>query len=118
MTTRLPQIMSLEKTDGQVELQLNITKELIYFQGHFDEVSILPGVAQLDMAIQLASEYLEINKSQIGNISQIKFTHPIKPNTTLSLNIKATANEFSFRYYNDKRTYSIGKLKLNRVESC
>ena len=53
-----PDIDAVRELADGVELDLAIGPELIYFQGHFPGYPVLPGIVQIDWAVQLADQYL------------------------------------------------------------
>lgn len=104
-----------EKTESSILLDLYVPKELIYFQGHFDEVAILPGVCQLDLAIFYAQNYFNIEKSDIVAVDQIKFTKIIKPETYITLALKLEGKRLFFKYVdsnNLNEVYAKAKITL------
>ena len=99
--------------DGQeLVLELNIPKECEFFNGHFPGSPILPGVVQINWAIDFAAKLLGINKENIEEIAQLKFTQVITPGTQLFLSLNWANNRLAFRYHNAETTYSFGKIKV------
>lgn len=100
--------------NSEIELCLQITHDICYFQGHFFEQPILPGVAQLDWAIAYAADYLAIKVATITDISQIKFTKIIRPGMIIKLNLRRSVEALYFQYFDADYFYSTGKIKLPR----
>lgn len=92
-------------------LQLDIPTDLIYFEGHFTDFPLLPGVIQLGWAIHFAKDVLAI-KNNILHIEQIKFTHVISPGDRVTLELKHQPTILYFNYYKNKTPCSGGKIKL------
>ncbi|MBK2123813.1 hypothetical protein [Fangia hongkongensis] len=112
-----PKTKLIETSKQQAEfsclLKLYFPEDLSVFQGHFEGAPILPGVAQLDFAIEYASQYLEVDKSMINVIKQLKFTRIIRPNITLSLALIKKDSTLHFRYFDhEDNNYSIGRIGL------
>ena len=55
-----PDILGRELEQDGMILSLNLPKDLIFFDGHFDEAPILAGVVQLDWAIEYARMHFSI----------------------------------------------------------
>jgi 3-hydroxyacyl-[acyl-carrier-protein] dehydratase len=109
---RYPEIIeTLQNDPNNITLRLRIPAEIIFFQGHFPNTPILPGVAQVDWAIFFAHKFLGIDPQKCLNIEQIKFTKVIKPNSKISLEVKLENNTLHFKYFNDDIIYSKGKIK-------
>lgn len=99
---RLPQIqVETRPTDHpeQVELDLFIQPDLIYFDGHFPGAPILPGVVQLDWAIAFARRYFGLT-GPFQSMAQIKFQQVIQPAMRVRLSLihlpAKSAMEFLF----------------------
>ena len=108
------EIISIIQKQSEKELQLQIcfSESLPYFQGHFPGTPILPGIIQLNFAIDCAEEYLLMNKAQIQSIPQIKFLNLIQPNRKLILSLILEDNMLRFYYANESKTFSHGKIIL------
>ena len=96
-----------------VLLRLFFDEKLVFFKGHFDNAHILPGIAQTHFVIEYAAQFLAIDKTQITNIPQLKFSKVILPNTVINLRIEQHAHRLVFNYTDDqKNLYSSGKISL------
>lgn len=102
-------------TETQIQLQICFPQSLPYFQGHFPETPILPGIVQLNFAIDCALEYLLIKRSQIQSIPLIKFLNPIQPNTKLMLALILEKNILKFSYADENKIFSNGKIILGNL---
>ena len=101
----------LEKRN--ITLQLFVSQEIEYFKGHFPGSPILPGVVQIDWAIAFACEFLGITKEDILNIEQVKFIKAILPERTVSLFLQLEANKLNFKYLDEDKVYSSGKIRVS-----
>lgn len=80
----LPQWLSRTATESRATLR--IEADLPLFAGHFDAAPILPGVAQLDWAIQLAQQSFAIPEHFV-RLEALKFMRPVMPGTELILDL-------------------------------
>lgn len=108
---RSPHLCLLEKDAARILLQVGLPTDLFYFEGHFDIVSILPGVVQVDWAIKNARKYFEM-LPQFRAIHVLKFERVIRVDTVLFLELiydKEKGN-LNFRYYSPNGQHSSGRI--------
>jgi len=111
---RLPQIQAetrpADKPD-QIELELFIPPDLIYFDGHFPGAPILPGVAQLDWAVAFARQRFGLNGPFQG-MAQIKFQQVIRPAMTVRLLLThlPAKSAAEFRFTSAAGAHSSGRI--------
>ena len=109
----LPAILTANttKTD-EVVLQLLVTADDPAFDGHFPGDPILPGVVQIDWAVQFAKIHLGLEMT--GQNFQVKFRNIIRPDVplTLTLQFKHANNQLAFTYQSDDAIMSSGQFKL------
>lgn len=108
---REPQIEEIEHDAQRVKLQLTIPADLFYFDGHFDQAPILPGVVQVDWAIAIGRRYFDL-PPVFRAVNMLKFQQVIRPTqvVTLELNYDAAKETLGFRY-----TSSVGQHASGRV---
>ncbi|HEY4124856.1 MAG TPA: AMP-binding protein, partial [Rhizomicrobium sp.] len=68
------------------EITLALPPDLIWFEGHFPDQPVLPGIAQVHLAAQWA-EHLWDWKPRGANLSQLKFRQIIRPGDSLRLKL-------------------------------
>ena len=111
---RLPQIQADTRPAGkpdQIELELFIPPDLIYFDGHFPGAPILPGVAQLDWAVSFARHRFGLSGPFQG-MAQIKFQQVIQPAMTVRLLLTRLPEKSAaeFRYLSAAGAHSSGRI--------
>lgn len=100
-----------QSTDSySIQLRIALPADLDFFNGHFDQMAILPAVGQLFIVKKLADKFLPVVGSFIG-LRQLKFKSPILPETELVLLIdyKKSRNQMQFEYH------SLGLLKSKGI---
>lgn len=113
MTQLLPTIISAEHIENGIELTLKIDAKLRYFEGHFPQVSILPGVTQLDWAKHFASEYLSYPIVAIDRVEVLKYQIVIQPDAVVKLAlVKKSEHKFTFKYHSESGTHASGRIVL------
>jgi 3-hydroxymyristoyl/3-hydroxydecanoyl-(acyl carrier protein) dehydratase len=105
----VPEISSSERTALGVKLVLKVPVDLAYFEGHFRECSLLPGVVQIGWAIELGRQHLSF-AGTFRALSAVKFTRVILPGSTVMLTLEYSNDkrELEFAYELDGRICSNG----------
>lgn len=83
-------IVSMDLENGVVIGQKNLTMNEAFFQGHFPDAPIMPGVLILEALAQAGGimVHLKSNKEKIAvllNVNNAKFRQPVRPGDTLML---------------------------------
>ena len=108
----LPAHTIITKTDTSISLTFSLPDDLVYFDGHFPQVPILPGVAQLAIAKQAAEHHLGVT-ADVTKLSKVKFTNIMTANRGIQLNINITNNTLQFTYRENGDSRSSGTMHLN-----
>ena len=105
----VPEICSSERSPNGVRLQLEIPVDLTYFEGHFRDVPLLPGVVQISWAIELGRRHLPF-AGTFRALSAVKFTRVIMPGSTVTLALEYSSDkrQLDFVYELDGRICSNG----------
>jgi len=107
----LPQIDSLERTQDNLSLQFVVAPTLEYFDGHFPECALLPGVVQIGWAIEIARAQLPMS-GRFRALAAVKFMRVIQPGDAVQLDLSCNAsrNELSFEYRSGGTVCSSGRV--------
>lgn len=86
----IDKIVELDLERGYVLGQKNVTINEFFFQGHFPEAPIMPGVLILEALAQAGGVmvHLKANNGKIAvllNVNNAKFRHPVRPGDILFL---------------------------------
>jgi len=111
VSTQWPTIIAEEISDNAVTLQATIPSSLIYFEGHFDNQAILPGIVMIHWAIQYGQRFLPII-GRFKRLEVIKFQQVIIPEARLMicLTYDGAKQKLSFRYESKKGIHSSGRI--------
>lgn len=110
---KAPTITATRPTANGIELDLIVDPALVWFQGHFPDLALLPGVVQLDWALALAAEHLAVMVPSCRNF-QVKYKAGIFPgdHLTLALRHDPAKGRLNFEYRRDGHLCSTGGLKV------
>lgn len=106
-----PMLERLTQCENEtLEFELKVAKDLIFFQGHFPNTPILPGIVQTQWAHELGALFLETQGAFLG-IEALKFKRIIAPDTSIKLTLQLQSNKkILFEYISDKQSHSSGRL--------
>jgi 3-hydroxymyristoyl/3-hydroxydecanoyl-(acyl carrier protein) dehydratase len=101
---------------GRCTLRLRVPCNLAHFAGHFPGAPVLPGVLQVQWALQLAAPRLHI-APHCREMEALKFQRLLRPGdeVTLELHLDTPRGKLHFAYRMDGAHCSSGRL---RVEPC
>jgi 3-hydroxymyristoyl/3-hydroxydecanoyl-(acyl carrier protein) dehydratase len=107
------------RSESSAEIEFHAEPELIWFDGHFQNEKILPGVAVIGFLLHCMKEFLNMDlENHPYTIQQIKFNAAIRPDMHLKLEIKGITNEeeggrvnFSLTEKHEGKLCCSGRLK-------
>jgi len=108
---RLPQVTLLEQEEHRVLLDLVVPASLFYFDGHFTQAPVLPGVVQVDWAILFGRRHFDLAPSFRG-VNALKFQQVIAPEVPVRLELTRDSAQGSlgFRYFSDAGQHAGGRI--------
>lgn len=98
------------QTDTEAELHFTLPPELIFFEGHFPNRPILPGVAQAHLAVLIAQKLWGDWPSD-ANLARLKFRRVLFPNDKVVLRLKRDAKIGRIGF-----TYTFGDIDASQGE--
>lgn len=108
-----PEILEKEVYLNKIVLKCFIPNSLFYFKGHFPQMPVLPGVAQLHWVVFYANEFFKITSS-INQINTIKFMKIIVPENIVIITLQyyPDLKYFTYTYSYEDKVYSTGRLNI------
>jgi acyl-coenzyme A synthetase/AMP-(fatty) acid ligase/3-hydroxymyristoyl/3-hydroxydecanoyl-(acyl carrier protein) dehydratase len=85
--TRLPEVLDHSRDGDEQVLQLQVPPDLAHFSGHFPKAPVLPGVVQVDWALSLARQHLDL-PPRFAGMEVLKFQQLVRPGDLLRLSLK------------------------------
>jgi acyl-coenzyme A synthetase/AMP-(fatty) acid ligase len=107
----LPHVQVLERDERRVLLEVTAPANLLYFDGHFDQAPILPGVAQVEWAIRYGREHFAL-PSAFRTMQALKFQHVIGPGMPVQLELlhDPAKGQLTFAYRSPAGQHASGRL--------
>ncbi|MGS0679939.1 ApeI family dehydratase [Shewanella sp. 125m-7] len=114
ITSTLPTIISHNSDNDDATWRLEIAADLEYFNGHFPEQPVLPGVTQLDWAIKLGCAHFGYPLN-VATLEVLKFQQLMLPNTQVDLTIShnPAKAKLVFTYSDGDKRFASGRIALN-----
>lgn len=96
---------------GRARVELALDASLAVFDGHFPQAPILPGVAQLDWAVQLAREAFPL-PPRFLRMEALKFQRVARPGDVLQLDLEWQPERatLAFRYVSVHGPHASGRV--------
>jgi 3-hydroxymyristoyl/3-hydroxydecanoyl-(acyl carrier protein) dehydratase len=111
----LPVIQNTLFTEHDARLDGFVPAHLYYFNGHFPDFPIVPGIVQIKWAIRFAEKWFGFDVEPRG-LEAIKFRNPMKPGAPFSLRLlrgETPSHRFlDFSFFNGDKVYGSGKILL------
>lgn len=110
---KAPEVLEQSESDGEWSLQLSVPPDLAYFSGHFPKAPVLPGVVQVEWALNLGRQLLNLDGAFAG-MEVLKFQQLVRPGDEIQLHLRfdAERGKLYFAYRNDTATCSSGRILL------
>ena len=105
----LPEIDSVAADATTATYEIRVPAALEHFRGHFPGFPILPGIVQLDWAVQLGRRHFQ-GLGDSTAVDNFKCQALVFPEARLTLELRRDDTGLHFRYFDAQRTYSSGKI--------
>jgi len=115
---RSPLVTGLERRGAcGLGCRVRVPYDLAIFDGHFPTIPILPGVVQIDWAVDLARAHLRI-AGRFKGIAATKFRRLVQPgmNLDLTLEHRPESGELRFEYLLGTALASTGRVRFRDVD--
>ena len=106
------------RTPTQAQLDLELDPTLAVFDGHFPQLPILPGVAQLDWAVQFGREAFPLPLHFL-RLEALKFQQVARPSSLIRLHLEWQADNLrlAFRYESAQGTCASGRVIFSETSA-
>jgi len=115
---KAPEVLEQVETDGEWSLQLSVPPDLAYFSGHFPKAPVLPGVVQVEWALNLGRHLLNL-AGKFAGMEVLKFQQLVRPGDEIQLHLRfdRERGKLYFAYRNDTATCSSGRILLGAADA-
>ncbi|TWC24166.1 acyl-coenzyme A synthetase/AMP-(fatty) acid ligase [Pseudomonas sp. SJZ085] len=115
---KAPDVLEQVETEGEWSLQLVVPPDLAYFSGHFPTAPVLPGVVQVDWALNLGRQLLDLPPRFVG-MEVLKFQQLVRPGDEVQLHLRfdRERGKLYFAYRNDTAACSSGRIVLGAAHA-
>lgn len=117
---RHPEPADWDLSRNHLTLFFKAKGKMPYFDGHFPDWPIMPGVAQVQIAVEEAARYLK-TPIEVGSVTNLKFMAIIRPETALKLTVdfdpQALKLHFSFNSPDGLTRYSTGTVHFLKKDA-
>ncbi|MBV7495734.1 AMP-binding protein [Pseudomonas sp. PDM24] len=110
---KAPEVLEQLEVDGEWSLQLAVPPDLAYFSGHFPRAPVLPGVVQVDWALSLGQQLMDL-PAKFSGMEVLKFQQLVRPGDEIQLHLRfdSARSKLYFAYRNETATCSSGRILL------
>ncbi|PKM35384.1 MAG: AMP-dependent synthetase [Gammaproteobacteria bacterium HGW-Gammaproteobacteria-10] len=110
-SAKYPQLLYCRIAANSVELELRIQPELVYFEGHFPGMPILPGVTQLAWAEHYGKLFFSIEQPFL-TMEAVKFKKIILPDALIKMVLewRDEAGKLCFELSSVSESHSSGRM--------
>ncbi|WP_347903474.1 AMP-binding protein [Pseudomonas purpurea] len=114
-----PEVLEQAEADGEWNLHLSIPPDLAYFSGHFPQTPVLPGVVQVDWALNLGQQLLDL-PARFAGMEVLKFQQLVRPGDQVQLHLRfdRERGKLYFAYRNDTAACSSGRILLEALSDA
>ncbi|MCO8167668.1 AMP-binding protein [Pseudomonas sp. 21LCFQ02] len=111
---KAPEVLEHKAQDDGLQIELQVPPDLACFTGHFPRTPVLPGVTQVDWALEFGQRLLEL-PPRFAGMEVLKFQQLVRPGDrlTLTLRFDAARSKLHFAYHNQHQApCSSGRIVL------
>ncbi|ALI01895.1 bifunctional UDP-3-O-[3-hydroxymyristoyl] N-acetylglucosamine deacetylase/3-hydroxyacyl-ACP dehydratase [Pseudomonas sp. FW306-02-F02-AA] len=114
---KAPHVLEQVEADGEWSLQLAVPPDLAYFSGHFPQTPVLPGVVQVEWALNLGRQLMEL-PIKFAGMEVLKFQQLVRPGDEIQLHLRfdPLRSKLYFAYRNETATCSSGRILLEAAD--
>ncbi|MBM9612957.1 hypothetical protein JWJ90_01505 [Desulfobulbus rhabdoformis] len=106
-------LLDLEKpAPEEIRAGVIVNHDSPWFDGHFPDTPILPGIAQLKMVADVIAQARQ-TPLFIRRLNRVKFKRIIKPGEQLDIHAKGSGDLYSFRITHNKEDVCSGMMSLD-----
>ncbi len=115
---KAPQVLEQVELDSEWNLQLVVPPDLAYFSGHFPQTPVLPGVVQVEWALNLGRQLMDL-PAKFAGMEVLKFQQLVRPGDEVQLHLRfdPLRGKLYFTYRNETATCASGRILLEAAHA-
>jgi 3-hydroxymyristoyl/3-hydroxydecanoyl-(acyl carrier protein) dehydratase len=108
-----PSICDVRRAGSRLTAELDLSPDQIQFAGHFPGTPILPAVAQIDWAVNLAREAFDL-PARFSALRSLKFLRVVQPpvRLTVELTLRDDGRSVDFIYMHGRTPCASGRIEF------
>jgi 3-hydroxymyristoyl/3-hydroxydecanoyl-(acyl carrier protein) dehydratase len=107
-----PEVLEERRGSDFLERSCLVPRDLSCFPGHFPGLPVVPGVLQLDWAMELAADLLE-GAPDVAEIESLKLRAPLRPGGRFRIHVRvAPEARIDFRIWSEGCEHAKGRVRL------
>lgn len=110
----LPIILNRVEKENTITYQLFFYKNCNFFNGHFTDFKLVPGVVQMFWAKEFANYHYNLRLGQ-GQWKKIKFSNIIQPDSIINLKLEKTNTQVNYEFYSENMKYASGIFLCDNI---
>ncbi len=117
MSKFIDRTSELKREDGTITAAVRVPSDSVWFDGHFPDAALLPGVAQIAIVVELLEAALGMPVS-VADVSRVRFKLAIKPGERIDVEVtprKIDTPSWGFRLLKGSEVACSGFLGLAQV---
>jgi 3-hydroxymyristoyl/3-hydroxydecanoyl-(acyl carrier protein) dehydratase len=113
-----PELLAESIGEGTRRQTLRIPETLGCLEGHFPELAVVPGVAQLQWVMDVAAAMIG-RQAAIDRIESLKFKDVLRPGEIVQLAVELSGggDRLTFRLWNERSVFSSGRCVLTAARA-
>ena len=106
-----PKLLAEKVENGGIFRHCVVPEDLVYLEGHFPDVPIVPGVVQIDWVMQALTHVLG-EGIKLLRLEAMKFTSILEPGVEFFIEIKPMEihEKYQFRLWSEQTELSKGRI--------
>ncbi len=114
----LPVILDRKLSENSITYRIFFYHQCNFFNGHFPEYKLVPGVIQLYLAKEFANIHFDLSLGQ-GQWKRIKFSNIIEPDSIINLKLERDEKQVSYEFFSETQKYASGTFLCENIfEGC
>ena len=96
-----------------LERACTVPFDLSCFPGHFPDGPVVPGVLELDWAIEMAADILG-RSPNVESVQSLKFMNPLRPGDSFRIKVSVSAaGKLDLRLWGEEHEFARGRVRLS-----